>query len=895
MVCSTSQSAMAAYQRLQNGAWLDPALEVIVLPAWDSPPYDRALPSGEVTASRVAGLFRSAEAPRKTRLVLTSAEAIAQRVPPPARLRDRGVRLRTGGEVELEWLIVTLEAFGYEFEDQVEERGQAARTGAGVDAFVTGLESPLRLEIGDGVLRSIRMFDVVDQRSTGDRDAVLLLPVSEAFAVPGETVRGVSTRLLPPGERATLFDYLSDAVISFENGVRERLDDWQEMVSDAFRTLGRAGETETAIEPPKNLYLTAAELNNGFNHARIEFSSGQGELIAAAELGAPPATLSAVIQQARSRASAGDAVLIGAAPHLIGPLRRRMGQERRVLAGWAKARTLTAGQTALLPFEITDTFRAAGLWLLSAPQPPAAHSTKQTVFAGDMLRIGDFVVEPEHGLARLTGLTMLEEPSGCREFLTLAFAGQKNRLVPCEDAGTVWRYASGAAPVATDHLTGDSWQRRRSEIAEDIAVVATGIVAQRQAREAATASTITPPREAFNRFTRRVPYPLTIDQRQAIEVVLADLARGRPMERLLCGDVGFGKTEVALHAATAVALAGRQVALAAPTTLLAAQHLETFRRRLAGFGFRIEPLIRSTSTPEARRTLHGIASREVHIAIGTHALASSKARFCDLGLVIMDEEQRFGERHKQALRALREGVHALTMTATPLPRSLQSGLIGLFDLSLLTTPPVARQPVRSVVVDFDRVIVRAALLRESRRGGQSFVVCPRIEDIAPMATRLSELAPELTIAQAHGKLRGEQLDRVMLEFAQGRADVLLATSIIEFRTRYSERQYDAGLAPRPVRAGRVAPVARSGWARTCSRRGLSAHRSGASHIERGAQAAEPACRVIAPRGGIRHRCRRSRSARCRRSAGRSAIRTYPSARQRAVRASFEPRASDSAW
>jgi transcription-repair coupling factor (superfamily II helicase) len=313
----------------------------------------------------------------------------------------------------------------------------------------------------------------------------------------------------------------------------------------------------------------------------------------------------------------------------------------------------------------------------------------------------------------------------------------------------------------------------------EIATAAAGIVERTRAREAARAPVITPPRAEFDRFVRRVPYTLTADQGTAIDAILRDLARGRPMDRLVCGDVAFGKTEVALHAAAAVALAGKQVAVLAPTTLLARQHLETFRSRFSGLGIAVDKLIRSARSAEGRAVTKGLADGSVRVVVGTHALAAPGLRFYDLGLVVIDEEQRFGEAQKRQLRGLGAGQHVLTMTATPLPRSLQAALVGLIDVSVLATPPVARQPVRGFVMPFDPVAVRGALLREARRGGQSFVVCPRIEDLAPMQARLTELVPELSLVVAHGRMRDDALDAAMLDFAEGRGDVLLATNIIE--------------------------------------------------------------------------------------------------------------------
>jgi transcription-repair coupling factor (superfamily II helicase) len=274
-----------------------------------------------------------------------------------------------------------------------------------------------------------------------------------------------------------------------------------------------------------------------------------------------------------------------------------------------------------------------------------------------------------------------------------------------------------------------------------------------------------------------MPFVLTPGQAQAVRAIREGLVTGHPMLRLVCGDVGFGKTEVTLHAAALVAFSGLQVTVAAPTTLLARQHLNVFRRRLENFGLRIALLIRASRSKESKAVLADLAAGRTDIVIGTHAVAN--ARFRDLGLMVIDEEQRFGEAQKRALREGQGGVHALIMTATPLPRTLQSSLVGLADVNLAIQPPASRLPVRGVVVAFDPVVAHSALMREARRGGQSLVVCPRIEDLEPLRARLREIVPALSVVLAHGRMRGEELDRIVLEFAAGEGDVLLTTNIVE--------------------------------------------------------------------------------------------------------------------
>jgi transcription-repair coupling factor (superfamily II helicase) len=343
----------------------------------------------------------------------------------------------------------------------------------------------------------------------------------------------------------------------------------------------------------------------------------------------------------------------------------------------------------------------------------------------------------------------------------------------------IWRYGSEVVAVSLDKLDSEAWLKRRAKVEAEIAETAKRLAALSDARAKAKAAPFPINASDYDRFVARFRFAESPDQEATIEETLQDLAAGQPMDRLVCGDVGFGKTEVALRAAAAVAMAGGRVAVVAPTTVLVRQHVETFRKRFAGFGIEIAQLSRLTKPAEQREVKKGIADGRIRIVIGTHALANKDVRFDNLGLLIIDEEQRFGTREKARLRLLGDAAHVLTLTATPIPRTLQAAMIGIQDLSLIATPPVRRRPIRTVLTSFDPAVIRTALLRERARGGQSFIVCPRIEDMEPMAARLRDLVPELHVTAAHGKMPADEIDDVMMRFAQGRDDVLLATNIIE--------------------------------------------------------------------------------------------------------------------
>ncbi len=453
------------------------------------------------------------------------------------------------------------------------------------------------------------------------------------------------------------------------------------------------------------------------------------------------------------------------------------------LSGWRDLADVARGRTSLLGATLPSGFELEHLHLLGGRELPSAArraGAPAAVFApAAVLQVGDLVVHEDHGIARLEAIETVDAAGQFADHLALSFAGDDRLLAPVAEIGRIWPYGSDEGGMSLDRLEGGTWSRRRDEVAAEIAAVARELARRVQERSKREAPGLKPS-ESFRRFVRRFPFEPSSDQEAAIAAVLSDLSRGRPpMDRLLCGDVGFGKTEVALRAAAIAALGGRQVAVLAPTTLLVGQHLQTFRRRFAGFGLRVEQLSRLGGGKPAREVRAGLADGSVRIVIGTHALASPEVRFADLALVVIDEEQRFGSAQKEALTRLRQGVHVLTMSATPIPRTLQAALAGLQELSVIATPPQRRVPVRTFLLPFDPAVAREALLRERGRGGRSFVVVPRIADLEPMRARLAAAVPDLDLVLAHGRMRAAELDRVMLAFAEGRHDVLLTTSIVE--------------------------------------------------------------------------------------------------------------------
>ncbi len=391
----------------------------------------------------------------------------------------------------------------------------------------------------------------------------------------------------------------------------------------------------------------------------------------------------------------------------------------------------------------------------------------------------DLVVHVQHGIGMFEGLETLEIAGAPHDCLRLIYAGGDKLFLPVENLELLSRFGSEDAGVTLDRLGGAGWQARKAKVKERIRDIAEKLLEVAAARQLREAPRIASPEGLYDEFVARFPFHETDDQERSIADVLGDLASGRPMDRLVCGDVGFGKTEVALRAAFVTAMTGRQVAVVVPTTLLARQHAQTFADRFAGLPIKVGQLSRLVAGPQAKAVKEGMASGDLDIVIGTHALLAKSITFANLGLVIVDEEQHFGVVQKERLKQLKQDVHVLTLTATPIPRTLQLALTGVRELSLISTPPVDRLAVRTFVLPYDPVIIREAIMREHFRGGQVFYVCPRIEDLAGLQERLRELVPEVKVTMAHGQMPARELEAIMAAFYEGQFQVLLSTNIVE--------------------------------------------------------------------------------------------------------------------
>ena len=455
---------------------------------------------------------------------------------------------------------------------------------------------------------------------------------------------------------------------------------------------------------------------------------------------------------------------------------------------WQEVLQKASSKTVLTLMPLAHGFKGEGLCLISEQdilgekqnrRKQKKFTSKDFIADVSSLSVGELVVHIEHGIGRFMGLETITVGGAPHDCLKIIYAHEDKLFVPVENIDVLSRYGLDDDNIELDTLGGAAWSAKKARVKAKIRDIAEKLIKIAAERHLKKAECFVPPQGMFDDFCARFPYNETDDQLNAISDVMADLNAAIPMDRLICGDVGFGKTEVALRAAFAVAASGAQVALIVPTTLLARQHYQNFKARLEGFPIRVRMLSRLVTPKEARETKQGLKEGSVEIVIGTHALLSEKIAFCNLGLLIIDEEQHFGVAHKEKLKQIKSDVHVLTLTATPIPRTLQMSLTGVKSLSVIATPPVDRLAARSFVMPFDKVMIKEAVYREKYRGGQTFFVCPRVSDIHEVEKELKALLPDVKMLVAHGQMPVKQLEEVMNEFADGQGDILLSTTIIE--------------------------------------------------------------------------------------------------------------------
>ncbi len=762
-VARDEPSAMEMARALQGGA---PDARVIFCPGSDALPGDDAPPSPANAGQRATAL-RRIRAARKDRAsgdtaLVTTGEAVARLYPAPPHFDAAPPTVARDQKLDLEQFAADLIDIGYIADDRVDEPGEVAVRGQVIDIFPADAGEPYRIEVENGRVISIRAYDPMTQLTDGECETLELGRVREP-------------ELRDP---VTLFDHLPDARIFVDPAADRRRRRFLALAADAAR--------RRPDRAPRDL-CTAELWDAALN--RFDLSGFEQD-----ERDPPPRFVEQRFPARAFRKAALEAfeakervLLLGSARDLRFLSRRvprALGAEPRMVRSWREAMDEAPGSLLMLEMPVQRGFRGDGILAVAAADLLGSRAQRSDSFTpsaaelfslGD-IRTGDVVVHEDHGIAVITGIQPLNDEGG--DALVLRFAGDSRRWVPVVEAGRIWRYGAEEEAVSLDKLDGSTWEKRRRDIDEGIAETARQMVKLAQERLQQSAPILDPDPAAYERFASGFAFTETADQLRAIEAVRDDLLSGKPMDRLIVGDVGYGKTEVALRAAALAALSGKQVALAAPTTVLARQHLDLFRSRFADLGVEVAGLSRFTPTAEKKRVVEGLKQGSIRVVVGTRAVVGKAVAFHDLGLVIIDEEQKFGAADKRKLRAM-GAAHVLTLSATPIPRTLQTALVGLQQLSIIATPPAQRQPIRTTIGEFDPHRIRTALLRERSRGGQSFVVVPRIEDLEPLSEQLTRLVPELKLVRAHGQMPAAEIDEAMVAFAAGEGDVLLATNIIE--------------------------------------------------------------------------------------------------------------------
>ena len=814
--------------------FLGNAKSIHVLPDWEVLPYDLFSPHPDIISERLAAL---AELPRlKSGVLLAAADTLGQRIAPRGYVDGRTFNLAVGDKLPIDPLRARLVESGYASVSQVSAPGEFALRGSLFDVFPMGAETPLRVDLFDDEIEVIREFDPETQRSGDSLKQVRLLPGREmpldadsvkAFRLryrkrfegdPTKSViyRGVSDGLAPPGiefylplffnATDTLLDYLpKDTVVCAGADLPAAVDRAAKSVAERFEE--RRHDVERPVLAPDELYLAPEELQarlDTFTRVDLESFKVEDESKGFNFPTAAPQEWRLDLRAERPLAPLEDfldtysgRVLLAADSagrrEVLLEMLRAHGLKPQSIASWHEFVDSNA------PFALCIAPEMAGLNILTPPiavlgeaqlfGQRARQERRRRRAASDPQAIlrdltalgpGSPVVHEEYGVGRYLGLQVMQVAGQDGEFVVLEYAGGDKLYVPVQQLHLVSRYSGAAPESAPLHKLGtDQWAKARKRAADkirDVAAELLDLYAQRQAKRGPAM----PQRELeYQSFASSFPFEETPDQAEAIRQVLADLATEKPMDRVVCGDVGFGKTEVAMRAAFIAAQAGKQVAVLVPTTLLAEQHTNNFRDRFADWPVRIETLSRFRTGKESNAVLEGIERGTVDIVIATHRLLHANVRFKDLGLIIVDEEHRFGVRDKEKLKTLRAEVHVLTLTATPIPRTLNMALGGLRDLSLITTPPAERLAIKTFVTEWHAPTLREAALREFRRGGQVYFVHNVVETIDKTAQEIAKLLPEAEVRVGHGQMRERDLEQLMVDFYHRRFNFLVCTTIIE--------------------------------------------------------------------------------------------------------------------
>ncbi len=834
-VSSTEERLHTLQQQLEI---INPGLSTLIFPGWDCLPYDRVSPSLDVTTTRLETLTKLLDN-KEPICLFTSISALTQRLAPRLSLLGESLELTVGITLSREKLLQELTDKGYNRRETVYEAGDYAIRGSIVDLYPTGTPYPIRIDFFGDTIETLRTFDPLTQKTLKQTDKIELKPVHEILLNPttishfrqryrelfgaskdgiykdplyesisaGRTYAGMEHWLPLFYEKTeTLLDYIPNTQIIFDHQVEEAFKNRQDAIRDYYlaRLNPVIGDSQYHPISPELLYWTEDEW---------QFLKDKNETITLSPYLSPEAEdkggrlppdftairksqneqlFDKVLDTIKEHQQQGRKVILishtdGSRQRLDGVLREHGLKRLLPVSSWPDSKAdKEAVYSLTIPLEqgfITPD------WLVLTEQDilgdrisrPIRQKKKSDTFflEANQLTTNDLVVHREHGIGRYLGLETITINNSAHDCLSLMYEGGDKLFLPVENIDAITRYGNDNSLAQLDKLGSTAWQHRKAKVKKRIQVIAEYLIrlaAERALHEGEVLEKVT---NEFDEFCARFPYAETDDQLRAIAETLEDMASGKPMDRLVCGDVGFGKTEVALRAAYIAVANGKQVAIIVPTTLLCRQHYHTFRGRFQGFPYRVEQLSRLVKPKEASLIRKDLEEGKVNIVIATHALFSDKTKFSDLGLLIVDEEQHFGVKQKEKLKTLKSDVHVLTLTATPIPRTLQLALSGVREMSLITTPPIDRLAVRTFVMPYDPVVIKEAILREYHRGGQIFYVSPRIEDLHTLADQLRQLVPEIKFTIANGQMPAAELEDVMTAFYDREYDLLLSTNIVE--------------------------------------------------------------------------------------------------------------------
>ncbi|HEU5047931.1 MAG TPA: transcription-repair coupling factor [Rickettsiales bacterium] len=821
-----------------------PDVKIITLPAWDCLPYDRASPNAAVLAARIVALSQILAPTKGKRAILTTVNAALQKLPPKTLMQRAHFSLKTGAEFSHDALTHFLIENGYRRNAKTMEAGEFAVRGSIIDIIPPGMADGVRLDAFGNTLESIRLFDPISQLTKDKLNEIMLHPASEVllnettikhFREQYRNAFGAITRedpiydaisegrgshgmehLLPLFYESldTLFDYVPEAKVILgaqaRMACRERLELTQEYYA-ARKNIDNTkhyGAAPYPALPPDALYLNeggwesyltahhALAVTPFVSEGKPGMNYRPARNFAAAKL-TGEALFDDLRHYSASERSRGRSTIIacysqGSRERIATMLHEHELHPLRI-DSFNEVKNISGKTIGLAIIALERGFEADTVTLLSEQDlfgERIIRSSQKRKKAENFLSEaasfmpGELVVHKEHGIGRFEGLITLEVLGAQHDCLKIIYEGDDKLFLPVENIEVISRFGSEEEGAKLDKLGSASWQARKAKLKERITIAAEELLRTAAAREISSAPPFEPPQGLYDEFCARFPYAETEDQAKAIEDILADIASGKPTDRLVCGDVGFGKTEVALRAAFVAACANTergkvQVAVICPTTLLCRQHYHTFSERFSGMPFTIRHMSRLTTAKENKKTLEGLENGSIDIVIGTHALLGKNVKFKNLGMLIIDEEQHFGVAQKEKLKSLRSDIHVITLSATPIPRTLQLALSGVRELSIIATPPVDRLAVRTFVTPFDSVVLREAILREYHRGGRIFYVTPRIKYMAELQTMLREIVPEIRVATANGQMPPAELDDIMNKFYDGSYDLLLSTTIVE--------------------------------------------------------------------------------------------------------------------